>query len=172
MRSPDFQFSSFPEAQHHAEEQNLPASLKESVLSRCVKGDVSEGVSLKSKYPQKCLVESQWEIPGQKCSLSIPSSVPMQGISVVLLQPLSHCPVLSQEPWAGAVCSCALWAQHRYSSSGSSWSKGKLSHCSLIPLCWSSPTPSALMGVTLAPDRQEGKQQCCGPTSWTALSSS
>lgn len=51
---------------------------------------VSEGVSPKSEYPQKCLVESLWEIPGQKCSLSMPGSVPRQEISTVLLQQLTY----------------------------------------------------------------------------------
>lgn len=46
---------------------------------------------------------------------------------------------LSHEPWARALCSCALQAQHRHSFTGSSWSKGRPTHCSFISCAGAGP---------------------------------
>lgn len=116
----------------------------------------SEVVTPKSEYLQQCLVESLRGIPEQKSSFFIPSSVPQQGIGVVLLSSC-HIPpclrlaeIVSCQPCPGAMRSCALQAQHRQKSTCSSFSDGRPAHCSLILPCgiaapllhlwWPSPT--------------------------------
>lgn len=69
---------------------------------------------------------------------------------------------LSCELWPAATCSHALQAQHRQRSTGTSFSKGRLAHCSLILPCWRAVLLLHLWWEwPLPPDGEERKNNSC-----------